>query len=670
MENFFINYFSNQSNTIYPENTNQKFKIILPHDSLFGSRDPQKKLLVGLKFISFNVNPEVASTHRSLALKSSLVLSGDRSDGNQARILYKFHLPQELDANQYNQYIERPSFFNTSREELQSVEFEFLAYNPTGRFESANEDLFKAPVPVHIQVEVKELSQDMQLDHINLLVSSADSHSLSLHPTNHAYAFTYEAPQIRIRDDEKWVMGLKSISLPSLVKNAYDPTQCWMKYHLKFTPKKGKLKEYLPYEEFYEGPLESEHFGEQLDVWADLNKQLKSVSLIDGIRVTYYGRNNQILSIMSHPHEYYVHKANLLKRPNPESGGLFREFAESSHETRGDDKKRKRKYGGEKRKLEAEDEQPRPEFPKPGTRYIGFGGGFPDDPDDPDDEETVFPIGIGLPNESDDDSDDADNVKDPPQKKRVDSSQIQADEPDQGDAKKRKLDTSPNQRLPDEDDFMMGDYMLAREILEADKDTTEVPTPEPAVDEYRFEEIDEYAKANNKNKSQIKHYRKLAFLKLTANHDISIYFEVSPLYARMLGIPMEARKYELAEDQMFDYDVKSYRLHYNDDAIFPTFGSPDTILLNCDVIEDTLVGDKKLPVLRHLYLGEKKFEKDKLQNWVFHIDHFQQIVVRSNPFRMKLYLTNLQGIPIELQEDQVNRPDLYNLAQIIMKRVE
>ena len=317
----FINYLSTQSQELYPDNTNQKFRVLLPQGFL-PRRLNEQKLLVGLKFISFSANPEVVSVPRNFALKSSLVLTGDRSDGNQLKVFYHFYLSDLQEAQQYQQYIERPRFFVTTRENLIAVEFEFLEYNTSrGCFESVKHDFFKSFIPVHLQVEVKGLSQDMALEHINLLVSSADRHSRSLHPSNYAYDFTFEGPQIRLADHEQWVMGLKSATLPSLVKNAYDPAQCWVRYRLQFSPKPGNYPAYLPYTESYEGGLGRDHYANPLELLDDLGQLLEKVSLVrGGIRVMRLGGRAALVTMEGH--ELY-HKANLLKRPNPDSAGLF-----------------------------------------------------------------------------------------------------------------------------------------------------------------------------------------------------------------------------------------------------------------------------------------------------------------------------------------------------------
>lgn len=634
MENFFINYFSNQSNTTFPKNTSQNFQVLLP-DGFLSRRLNEQKLLVGLKFISFSMNnPTISfgddddddddededenekSEQRIFALKSSLVQLGDRSDGNQVGILHNFYWSSDVGllTRSFTQYIERPNFFVTSREKLLSAQFEFLQFNSSsGKFVPVKANLFKYPPPIHLQVEVKQLSDDMELDHINLLASSADIYSKSLHPDNDAYSFTYEGPQIRIQDDQKWVMGLKSISIPSLVKNAYDPTECWVKYKLKFTPKENQQQSYLAYEESYTGQLRQDHYTSQLEVWADLNDFFKTRSLVHcGVRVEKFPQLGHTL--VSQRAAFFVHKGNLLKRPEKDSEGLF-EAAVS--------------------------------IPATTTTQVGQDESVPSDRKRERDEEDTEAGAAGSDDTFAETTDEIQNV-----------------EGEEG-VKRLRLD---DRQLPDEDDLMMDDVSLARRILRKDIDVVSVPYPHPLRSEWPFKYIDKWAKEHKLTRDQISVRRSLAYSKMTAHHHFYVYFELSPLYARMLGIPLNSTRYEMSDETLYTPN-DNFIAPINGDTDFPTYGSPDTILVNCDIIEDTVVGNNKFPVLRHLHLGDRKNERDKLQNWVYHIDHFQEMIVRHHPFRFRIYLTDLKGIPVKLQDDQVNKPGLDNVVNIIMKRI-
>ena len=634
MENFFINYFSNQSNTIFPENTSQKFQVSLP-DGFLSRRLNEQKLLVGLKFISFSMNnptisfdddedededeDEKKSEQRIFAVKSSLVHVADRSDGNQVGILHNFYWSSGVGllTRSFTQYIERPSFFVTSREKLLSAEFEFLQFNSSsGQFVPVKLSLFKSPPPIHLQVEVKQLSDDMELDHINLLASSADTYSQSLHPDNDAYSFTYEAPQIRIRDDQKWVMGLKSISIPSLVKNAYDPTECWVKYKIKFTPKENQKQAYLAYEESYTGQLRQDHYTSQSEVWTDLNDFFKTRSFVHcGVRIEELPTFGYTL--ISQRAAFFVHKGNLLRRPEKDSQGLFEaEAAVSIPSTTvqaGQDESVQR---DRKRERNEEDIE------------AGVTGS-----DGPHAETTG----------------EAEN----------------GEEGGEEGVKRLRFD---DRQLPDEDDLMMDDVSLAQRILSKDIDVVSVGYPIPSRSDYPLKYLDKWAREHNLTPQQLGVRRSLAYSKLNAHHHFYVYFELSPLYARMLGIPLDSTRYEMSDETLFS-PHDTFFAPVNVDADFPTYGSPDTILVNCDIIEDTVVGNNKFPVLRHLHLGDRKNERDKLQNWLYHIDHFQEIIVRHNPFRFRIYLTDLKGIPLQLQDDQVNKPGLDNVVNLIMKRV-
>ena len=700
MENFFINYLSSQSQELYPDNTNQKFRVLLPQGFL-PRRLNEQKLLVGLKFISFSANPEVVSVPRNFALKSSLVLTGDRSDGNQLKVFYHFYLSDLQEAQQYQQYIERPRFFVTTRENLIAVEFEFLEYNTSrGCFESVKHDFFKSFIPVHLQVEVKGLSQDMALEHINLLVSSADRHSRSLHPSNYAYDFTFEGPQIRLADHEQWVMGLKSATLPSLVKNAYDPAQCWVRYRLQFSPKPGNYPAYLPYTESYEGGLGRDHYANPLELLDDLGQLLEKVSLVrGGVRVMQLGGRAALVTMEGH--ELY-HKAKLLKRPNPDSAGLFEQQQplprgrkkirpgppkrSESTKKRGREGEGLKRTESTKREREGEpDGAARPSSPKRTLTQEKVDLAVDDNQrvrrstTHESDEEHVDEGDEG--DESDGWSDDTEigPEAEPEAAVVLDTTEEALDEVEDGDEDKEDEDEDEEvgenkrlrldeRRLLDEDDMMMHDAALARDLLEADRARVFIGPPVPSRDEFPTPWIDEAVADGRLASDQVLHQRALSYCATYCPHDLYLYFELSPLFAQLLGIPEDKRKVEKSGLAFFLVHER-YKVFPDFSVPFARFGSPDTILVNCDVVEDSVVGQLQLPVLRHLYLGEKKNERDTLQHWTFHIDHFQNITARHHPFRFRLYLTDLQGVPIKLQEDQLNQPGCDTQLWIIMKRV-
>ena len=234
-----------------------------------------------------------------------------------------------------------------------------------------------------------------------------------------------------------------------------------------------------------------------------------------------------------------------------------------------------------------------------------------------------------------------------------------------GENKRIRLD---ERRLLDEDDMMMHDAALARDLLEADRARVFIGPPVPSRDEFLTPWIDEAVADGRLASDQVLQQRALSYCATYCPHDLSLYFELSPLFAQLLGIPEDKRKVEKSGLAFFLVHER-YKVFPDFSVPFARFGSPDTILVNCDVVEDSVVGQLQLPVLRHLYLGEKKNERDTLQHWTFHIDHFQNITARHHPFRFRLYLTDLQGVPIKLQEDQLNQPGCDTQLWIIMKRV-
>ena len=53
IDSYFISYFSNQSSDYFTQNKSYKFKVYLPHQTFFPSELTQKKLIVGLKSLTF-----------------------------------------------------------------------------------------------------------------------------------------------------------------------------------------------------------------------------------------------------------------------------------------------------------------------------------------------------------------------------------------------------------------------------------------------------------------------------------------------------------------------------------------------------------------------------------------------------------------------------------------
>merc|ERR1711963_1333280 len=161
---------------------------------------------------------------------------------------------------------------------------------------------------VHVQVEIKAVDTSMDLQHFNVLVSSSDKESAKMFPTNKPYDFTI-LKRFEFPENEKWVMGLKSLIIPSLIQNAELP-DFGISYRLEMIPKDRQF--YLPFVETYSGSLPQKYFNSVEHFFACLSEMLKKISMIYN---AFKVENNNKLKV-AHP-LYLVYKASLLKRPPP-----------------------------------------------------------------------------------------------------------------------------------------------------------------------------------------------------------------------------------------------------------------------------------------------------------------------------------------------------------------
>ena len=77
------------------------------------------------------------------------------------------------------------------------------------------------------------------------------------------------------------------------------------------------------------------------------------------------------------------------------------------------------------------------------------------------------------------------------------------------------------------------------------------------------------------------------------------------------------------------------------------------------------MGNQKLPLLKHIFLGEKVFERDKQYHFEFNIDQWH-VVKMKNISKFNLSVTDLLGNQLSLQESQHNLP---TIVELIFKRV-
>ena len=302
IDSYFVSYFSNQSSDYFTDNKSYKFNIFLPHETFFPRELSEKKLIVGLKSLSFQFVNNVDNP-KIIGLKSSLI---DQSNKSDDQIFFMTQVNPRKTVQYFS--VSHPLYFTTNRRSLASPSFEFTSYNPdSGKFKSLPPNILREDITIHVQVEIKAIDSSMNLQHFNVLVSSDDKESEKMFPSNKPYDFTI-VKRLEFPENEKWVMGLKSIIIPSLIQNAELP-DFGIRYKLEMIPK--DKEKHLPYVETYSGDLPKKHFESANDFFVSLSKLLKKISLIGN---GFIIKNNKLK--INNP-LYLVYKASLLKRPPP-----------------------------------------------------------------------------------------------------------------------------------------------------------------------------------------------------------------------------------------------------------------------------------------------------------------------------------------------------------------
>ena len=305
IDSYFVSYFSNQSSNYFKENKSYKFNVFLPHETFFPRELTQKKLIVGLKTLSFQFNNDV-NNPSIIGLKSSLIDQANKTDD---QILFM----TQVNPTEKVQYfsVSRPVYFLTNRQSLASPSFEFTTYNSeSGKFEALAANILREDITVHVQVEIKAVDTSMDLQHFNVLVSSSDKESAKMFPSNKPYDFTI-LKRFEFPENEKWVMGLKSLIIPGLIQNAELP-DFGISYKLEMIPKDRQF--YLPFVETYSGSLPQKHFESVDHFFTSLSEMLRKISIIHN---AFKVENNNKLMVANPM--YLVYKAGLLKRPPPPS---------------------------------------------------------------------------------------------------------------------------------------------------------------------------------------------------------------------------------------------------------------------------------------------------------------------------------------------------------------
>ena len=704
---YFVSYLSNQSSHYFTDNKSCKFNVFLPDDSFFPRELTQKKVIVGLKSLSFQFT-ESARTNPSniIGLKSSLIdHQANRSDD---QIFFMTQVSPSETVQHFS--VSRPLYFVSSRRRLASPSFEFTIFNPeSGKFEPVASDLLREDTVVHVEVVIRAIDTSMKLDHFNLLVTSADKESRKMFPSNKPYDFTI-VKRLEFPENEKWVMGLKSLIMPSLLQNAELP-DFGIKYWMEMRPK--DRDKHLPYVESFSGELQTKHFDNAEAFFTSLAELLRRISTIKNAFTVEEDTNTVKISDPA----YLVYKASLLERPQPP---VVKEEVEEFLEDRDrypDAEKEKEGPLEDKQQqpdvapapivedAEMKEEIPLPELP-PNISMESFDDdedNIPmhqdeystpkkrkkgDDDDDDDDElEEDANVAKKIEFEKEEDQVDGKMRSDPctPRKNKKDPTDPLYNPQREERRKKRREKACAEQlaaaaaaaaggegaiggeALYDSDEDLeedseikvekMGwgeDYDLSRKILLQDgfHQSTFPVTLFPQTEEEEGLERSVWLA------------RRVELAREKATHTFHLYLELSSMLAKMFGISEADRIIKLENDEIWS----SYNVPFFNATLPPnlTLAVPQTILLQCDLVEDSLVGNQKLPMLKPIFLGKKVFERDTQHQFHFTIDQWHEIKMK-NVSRFNLSVSDLLGNHLSVQESQ---RELTTIVELIFKRVD
>ena len=701
---YFVSYLSNQSSHYFTDNKSCKFNVFLPDDSFFPRELTQKKVIVGLKSLSFQFT-ESARTNPSniIGLKSSLIdHQANRSDD---QIFFMTQVSPSETVQHFS--VSRPLYFVSSRRRLASPSFEFTIFNPeSGKFEPVASDLLREDTVVHVEVVIRAIDTSMKLDHFNLLVTSADKESRKMFPSNKPYDFTI-VKRLEFPENEKWVMGLKSLIMPSLLQNAELP-DFGIKYWMEMRPK--DRDKHLPYVESFSGELQTKHFDNAEAFFTSLAELLRRISTIKNAFTVEEDTNTVKISDPA----YLVYKASLLERPQPPPPEEFLEdrYPDAEKEKEGplEDKQQQPDVAPAPIVEDAEmkEEIPLPELP-PNISMESFDDdddednipmhqdeystpkkrkkGDDDDDDDDDELEEDAKVAKKIEFEKEEDETDGKIRKDPctPRKNKKDPTDPLYNPQREERRKKRREKACAEQlaaaaaaaaggegaiggeALYDSDEDLeedseikvekMGwgeDYDLSRKILLQDgfHQSTFPVTLFPQTEEEEGLERSVWLA------------RRVELAREKATHTFHLYLELSSMLAKMFGISEADRIIKLENDEIWS----SYNVPFFNATLPPnlTLAVPQTILLQCDLVEDSLVGNQKLPMLKPIFLGKKVFERDTQHQFHFTIDQWHEIKMK-NVSRFNLSVSDLLGNHLSVQESQ---RELTTIVELIFKRVD
>ena len=718
---YFVSYLSNQSSHYFTDNKSCKFNVFLPDDSFFPRELTQKKVIVGLKSLSFQFT-ESARTNPSniIGLKSSLIdHQANRSDD---QIFFMTQVSPSETVQHFS--VSRPLYFVSSRRRLASPSFEFTIFNPeSGKFEPVASDLLREDIVVHVGVVIRAIDTSMKLDHFNLLVTSADKESRKMFPSNKPYDFTI-VKRLEFPENEKWVMGLKSLIIPSLLQNAELP-DFGIKYWMEMRPK--DRDKHLPYVESFSGELQTKHFDNAEAFFTSLAELLRRISTIKNAFTVEEDTNTVKISDPA----YLVYKASLLERPQPPTPPPppAPSVVEEEKEEFLDNRDRYPDAEKEKEGPLEDKQQQQPDVD--------------DDADMKEEEIPLLPVDVGLPPEigmeSFDDDDDEDNIPmhqdeySTPKKRKYekddddDDDELEEDakvakkiefekEEDQVDGKINKKDPcTPRKNKKDPTDPLYNPKREERRKKRREKACAEqlaaaaaaaAAGGEGAIGGYydsedeSDEDLDSEIKVEKMGwgedydlsrkillqdgfhqstfpvtlfpqteeeeglERSVWLARRVELAREKATHTFHLYLELSSMLAKMFGISEADRIIKLENDEIWS----SYNVPFFNATLPPnlTLAIPQTILLQCDLVEDSLVGNQKLPMLKPIFLGKKVFERDTQHQFHFTIDQWHEIKMK-NVSRFNLSVSDLLGNHLSVQESQ---RELTTIVELIFKRVD
>ena len=159
------------------------------------------------------------------------------------------------------------------------------------------------------------------------------------------------------------------------------------------------------------------------------------------------------------------------------------------------------------------------------------------------------------------------------------------------------------------------------------------------------------------------------------SHLYEVSLELSPMLAYLLGLKKEQGRHFSITNENIAYPIDEGMV--NSDMLYcqrPVSeidlyqGCPTDILLSCNLVESTHVGDIQLPLLQHIHLGDeaRKYNPtDPLLHLDYTADSWKRISTKSFS-RFEVKFTDLKGVPIRLSE-RPNQPTLLQLAFVRLK---